>query len=198
MSCGLFCALALLRPRTESGLGVVLLMCPERILESPCPLPFDTSTITLRRARLDEADALSDLIFRAKAAIGYDDAFMEAVREDMVITREDIEGRELWVAEREAVLGCGSLALLPDGVSGEIKTMFIEPGVKRGGIGTLLLEHLFARAQSLGLSRLELEAEPTAVPFYEKHGFVVFGDSPSTLIEGRSLPLMQRDLGQGK
>ena len=157
-------------------------------------MPLDTSAITLRRARLDEADALSDLIFRAKAAIGYDDAFMEAVRQDMLVTREDMEGRELWVAEHETVLGCGSLALLPDGASGEIKTMFVEPGVKRGGIGTLLLLHLFARAQSHGLSRLELEAEPTAVPFYEKHGFSVFGDKPSTIIEGRSLPLMERAL----
>ncbi|MEL6946288.1 MAG: GNAT family N-acetyltransferase [Pseudomonadota bacterium] len=153
--------------------------------------------ITIRRARLEEAGLLSDLVFRAKAAIGYDAEFMEAVREDLRVTQEDIADREVWVAEGQTVLGCGSLALVSDGTSGEVKTMFIEPNVKRYGIGSLLLEHLFNRAQELGLARLELEAEPTAVGFYEKHGFVVFGDSPSPLIQGRSLPLMERSLNEG-
>jgi len=150
--------------------------------------------LRLRRARPEEADTISDLVFRAKAAIGYDEAFMEAVREELLVTPADIESRELWVAEGDGLLGCGALVSGPAPFTGEIATMFIEPGVKRSGIGSYLLSHLMQRAKNQGMKRLVLEAEPTAQPFYEKHGFEMFDQKASPLIPGRFLPLMERSL----
>jgi putative acetyltransferase len=73
-------------------------------------------------------------------------------------------------------VGCGALARR-DGY-GEIKSMFVEPGVRRAGVATALMARLEAEAmaQELALLRLEtgnlLEA---AIALYSRCGFAVCG-----------------------
>jgi len=48
-------------------------------------------TVTIRRARSDEAGVLTDLSMRAKRSNGYDEAFMEACRAELTVTAARME-----------------------------------------------------------------------------------------------------------
>ena len=67
----------------------------------------------------------------------------------------------------------GTGRLLPDGHIGRMAVL----GDWRGrGIGGAILAALVERAAARGMTRLVLNAQTHAVPFYARHGFVVSGD----------------------
>lgn len=149
--------------------------------------------MNIRRARLDEADALTDLSMRSKQSNGYDDAFMEACREELTVTPESMADGTYWVAEIDAAIrGCVCLGHDADGTSGEIHAFFIDPEWQRRGVGQRLWQAVLEQARADGLVRLHLAADPDAVRFYAKLGFETTGAVPSGSIAGRSLPLMTR------
>lgn len=127
---------------------------------------------------------------RSKQSNGYDDAFMEACREEMTVSETDITDTEFWVAESDELCGCVSLKPDADRKAGEVHAFFIEPSWKRQGIGKLLWGKLIERARANGLKNLRLDADPEAVPFYEAMGFQVISEVPSGSIEGRMIPHM--------
>lgn len=146
-------------------------------------------TIKIRRARIDEIAVLTELSMRAKRSNGYDDAFMEACRAELTVTASQMKEGEYWVAEADAVCGCACFKASGEGC-GEIHTFFIDPDRQRQGIGRLLWQKLLERAGAHGISKLYLDADPAAVPFYQSMGFVQTGEAPSGSIEGRMLPRM--------
>ena len=146
--------------------------------------------LTIRRARPDEAGVLTNLSMRSKRSNGYDDAFMAACRKELTVTGDQLMEREYWVAEAGAVCGCACLLWDPKDRSGEVHAFFIEPSHQRKGVGRLLWQRLLERAKEEELSRPYLDADPTAVPFYEALGFEVIGEEPSVSIPGRNLPRM--------
>lgn len=54
----------------------------------------------------------------------------------------------------------------------EVEDLFVDPPVMHRGIGRALLAEAAAQAQSLGLARLAAVANPAALGFYERAGFV--------------------------
>ena len=146
--------------------------------------------IEIRRARPDEVELLTVLSMRSKQSNGYDDAFMAACREELTVTPERLLDGEYWVAESDTICGLVCLAIDSDGASGEVHAFFVEPDWKRKGIGSLLWRKVVERARANGVLDLRLDADPGAVPFYEKLGFRVIKEVPSGSIEGRSLPHM--------
>jgi N-acetylglutamate synthase-like GNAT family acetyltransferase len=147
-------------------------------------------TFRIRRARLDEIDVLTKLSLRSKQSNGYDDAFMEACREELTVTEERMQCGEYWVAESDRVRGCACLVADLSKRTGEVHAFFIDPDNQRQGIGRMLWQKLVERAKQEGLMSLHLDADPFAVPFYEALGFKSVGMSPSGSIEGRSIPYM--------
>lgn len=148
-------------------------------------------TINLRLARPDEANILTELTMRAKRSNGYDDAFMEACREELTVTDERLATGEYWVAEVDDICGCVCLVDDPESQTGEVHAFFIDPPWQRQGIGRLLWQKIVERVEAKGLSTLQLDADPAAVPFYEAMGFKVVGEAPSGSIKGRTLPRME-------
>ena len=146
--------------------------------------------IKIRKARPEDVAALTELSIRSKRSNGYDEAFMAACREELIVTEDHLADGEYWVAESGVVCGCACLTADPNGRSGEIHTFFIDPDWQRRGIGRLLWRKLAERAKEAGLARLYLDADPFAVPFYEALGFEVTGEAPSGSIADRSLPSM--------
>lgn len=85
--------------------------------------------------------------------------------------RDDSENGEL--------VGCGALKEL-DPAHAEIKSMRTRPTRTRGGIASLLLEHIIAEATNRGYTRLSLETgtDEAFLPargLYEKFGFTYCG-----------------------
>jgi GNAT superfamily N-acetyltransferase len=152
------------------------------------------NAVTVRLARPREVAALSDIIFRSRQSNGYDDAFMEACRDELGVTAATLSERSYWVAEDGALLGCAALADGAEPDAGEIHAFFIDPTAQRRGIGRALWAVIWREAMANGWRRLTLDADPAAVPFYERLGFCIIGDSPSGSIPGRMIPLMAIDL----
>jgi GNAT superfamily N-acetyltransferase len=152
-------------------------------------------TVLIRRARPEEAAALTDLSMRSKQSNGYDQAFMDACRGELTVTPARMEVSEYWVAEADVICGCACLSPGADGRSAEVGAFFIDPAWRRRGVGRKLWKQLVERAKSQGIAVLELDADPFAVPFYQAMGFLIVGETPSGSIPGRFLPRMALNLG---
>lgn len=151
--------------------------------------------ITIRLARPDEAEALSALKLRSKGHWPYSEAQMAAFARVMVLTPEmlNMPGCEAYVVEVDHMLaGYGCLALLEDGLY--IDDLFIDPPFIGRGCGRALAQHLHARAVARGSAQLYVVADPNAVDFYARMGFVSDGEVESDAIGGRMLPRMRLDL----
>lgn len=133
---------------------------------------------------------------RSKQSNGYDAAFMAACREELTVTAERMAEGAYWVAESGgAIRGCVCLGIDEGGTSGEINAFFTDPAHQRRGIGMALWTKILEEARRAGLVRLHLAADPAAVPFYQRLGFVTIGQIASGSIPGRSLPHMTRVVG---
>lgn len=63
--------------------------------------------------------------------------------------------------------------LLPDGHVGRMAVM---PDWRKQGIGSSMLKTLITHAKDNGIPKLFLHAQCTAVAFYQKHGFMPYGE----------------------
>ncbi len=64
-----------------------------------------------------------------------------------------------------------------DAVPGEIIRLFIRPECSGKGLGQQLMEFGLASATAEGHDKIKIEATLNAVPFYERFGFRVVGQS---------------------
>ena len=147
--------------------------------------------IEVRRARLDEADSLTELALKAKASWGYDQAFMAMCRAELMVTPEKIAAWTVWVAECDGEVA-GMIALAIDGPGAELEDFMVEPSFQSQGVGGALMNALLDECRIRGVQRIGLDADPNAEPIYRKLGFSTVGLSPSKSIPGRTLPRMER------
>jgi GNAT superfamily N-acetyltransferase len=153
------------------------------------------AAVTIRRARLSEAGALSDLALRSKAHWRYDAAFIAACRAELTIQPDAIEAGEVWVAEDSGAL-VGVLEIIPRKPDAELRMIFVDPERIGHGIGAMLWEHAEARARAHSANGIALDADPNSVGFYQRMGMKIIGESPSGSIPGRMLPRMRKALLQ--
>ena len=72
--------------------------------------------------------------------------------------------------------------------------MFVAPDAMRQGVGRALYDDACDIARNMGLTELQIEADPHAVGFYERRGARRIGEAPSQSIAGRVLPLLVADV----
>jgi len=148
-------------------------------------------SVQLRRALTADADALSDLSYRSKASNGYDVDFMEACREELAVTQQIIADGEIWISEANGKpVGFFNIGLEKDVL--EVYSLYVDPDVKRSGVGRTLWGALEERAGAMTAKAIELDADPSAVEFYTAMGCSVIGQAPSGSIPGRMLPRMRK------
>jgi GNAT superfamily N-acetyltransferase len=139
---------------------------------------------------VSDPDRLREIAYAAKAHWGYD-----AQRVRHWADSIDLEdGREILVAERDSALVAWA-SVIPGGETCVLEDMWVEPPAMGHGVGTELFQRAAARARELGASRMEWEAEPNAVGFYEKMGGRHVGERVSSW--GPVLSLMGVDLTHG-
>ena len=99
------------------------------------------------------------------------------VEEQKVPLEEEMDGMDStsthFLATLNANLPVGTGRLLP---SGQIGRMAVLKSFRNDGFGSLILQTIVRHGKSQGYDRLFLHAQNHAIPFYEKHGFVVQGD----------------------
>jgi amino-acid N-acetyltransferase len=73
------------------------------------------------------------------------------------------------------VVGCGAVHVMWEDLA-EVRTVAVHPSLRGKGVGSVMLEHLLARARDLGVARvfcLTFETE-----FFGRHGFVEIDGTP--------------------
>ncbi len=149
--------------------------------------------LTIRAPTIDELSDLSDLCFRSKAVWGYDEEFMDACRGELSFEPHDLELTPTAVAEHDGKpIGVAQVKVADD--EADLLKLFVEPSALRSGTGKALLVWATDVAKKLGATRLIIDADPDAAPFYRRMGAYDVGQAPSGSVPGRMLPKLAMNL----
>jgi GNAT superfamily N-acetyltransferase len=146
----------------------------------------------LRPARADEAGRLSDIAQAAKAALGYAPELVAGWREELTIEPELMQRQMVWVLEYAgAAQGFFSIHAAAGGVA--LAHLWVDPAAQRRGFGSMLLRKALQLAALSRLPFLQVDAEPSAEAFYQRHGLEKTGEigAPIPGEPGRVRPQMR-------
>jgi GNAT superfamily N-acetyltransferase len=152
-----------------------------------------TGGLSIRRAKLSEADALTALALRSKAHWGYDAAFMARCRMALEVRPEEMRRHPYFVAERGGAI-VGFYGFEPEGDAVGLARFFVEPNEIGGGVGRALMDHAKETARRGGHDTLLAISDPHAAAFYERMGGRPAGSAPSEIDPARPLPVLRFDL----
>jgi len=137
------------------------------------------SGVRIRPGREGDFERLREIALEAKAHWGYDRPLVEEWALAGDFEPESLRSRLLYVAEA-AGQPVGWAALIPRGEVGWLDDLWVEPAWIGQGLGRALFEHVAGEARQRGARRLEWEAEPNAIGFYERMGGAYVRDSEET------------------
>jgi GNAT superfamily N-acetyltransferase len=148
--------------------------------------------LAIRPARPDEGERLREISIASKSHWGYEDSQVRDWAAQGDFSPEAMAAKVILVAEAGG-RAVGFATLIAEGDLCVLDDLWLEPDWIGQGLGSKLFEACAARARQLGARRLEWEAEPNAVGFYEKMGGRYVRDSDQTPF-GRVIPVMGLDL----
>jgi len=150
--------------------------------------------LRIRDGLADEIRALEDL--QRRAAFVWDDyrdqllAHPDAIALDPALATDGLV--RVAVDDSGARLGFSAVLVVRGGIC-ELDGLFVEPASWGRGVGRAMVDDVIDRAGPAGASRLEVIANPRAVGFYERMGFVVVGAATTRF---GPAPRMRRELGR--
>jgi GNAT superfamily N-acetyltransferase len=131
--------------------------------------------LVIRLAIISEQKALEALQWRASLSNAGDRDALLANPDAIELPVEQIASDAVFVAEwNGAIAGFCSLLPRTDG-DGELDALFVEPTLRRMGIGRALIEHCVLAAQRQGWAGLRVVGNPHAWDFYKACGFISIG-----------------------
>ena len=124
--------------------------------------------VELARVYAGSAQALGPLVYSPPQVAAW-----AAFGSDTPEFRDYVLGATTWVASGTddgagTVLG---FAGVDDG--GEVRSLYVRPGLMRQGLGTRLLAHALDDARQRGIARFEAWVTPFSRPVFERVGFAV-------------------------
>jgi GNAT superfamily N-acetyltransferase len=153
-----------------------------------------TTSFNIIRGMPEHASKLTEITVSAKRHWGYPEKWMQLWLPQLTISPDYISKNEVWLA----VIGNIPVAyysLKQDGGYLWLDNLWILPEFMGQGVGRQLFHHALERSRARDISRLNIEADPNAVNFYEKMGACKIGERHSE-VDGqpRTLPVMEIDL----
>lgn len=145
----------------------------------------------IRRANPDDTNRLREVAIAAKRHWGFSDDWMSEWASRLTLTPEYVRDYEVYAAcIGSEIIGFSAIVL--DERVCILDHIWVVPEHMRQGIGRALFAHARQRAVALGAERMEWDAEPDAVGFYERLG----GRTLRTIITsmGRTAPVMGLEL----
>jgi len=154
--------------------------------------------VTLRAANAAEAVRLSALALRSKGHWGYSQQFLDACREELSYSPDDIRKMTFVVAEVDGdIIGFYALGCLSS-TRVELEALFVEPALIGRGHGRDLMDHAKTTAARMGAQTMVIQGDPNAEGFYRAAGARHVGNKESASIPGRMLPLLEIDLRKNR
>ena len=157
-------------------------------------MPATVTHFLLRTATAADISAMQALIERSGVAlsVGFDsDEQAAAVTREVfgVDSQLVADGTYFLVEDGGTLVACGGWSMRSTAFGGDktktepdrlldpaieaakIRAFFVDPGMERRGLGSLLMEHCSAQARAAGFCSLELTATMPGVPLYLARGF---------------------------
>jgi GNAT superfamily N-acetyltransferase len=147
--------------------------------------------ISIRRAKPEEAETLSQIAIAAKSHWGYPEHWMQGWIPQLTFGPAYFVEHESWtlVLDGEPI---AFYTLQDREGTAWIENLWVLPAHIGKGLGKALFEHAAELARQRGYSILQLESDPNAVGFYEKIGMRKIGQRQYELDgQPRILPLME-------
>ena len=149
----------------------------------------------LRRAKPEDAAALTEIAVAAKRHWGYPERWIQSWKEVLTIQPEFIARNETYIAYAE-VRVVGFYALVSRAGKMSMEHLWVLPNAMGQGVGRALFAHAVQRTKSLGISVIEIESDPNAEGFYERMGARRVGGNVTEMEgEQRILPVLIYDCG---
>jgi predicted N-acetyltransferase YhbS len=147
----------------------------------------------IRRAKPEDAAALTEIAFAAKRHWGYPEQWIQSWKHVLTIQPEFIAANDTYVAYLEGQT-VGFYALVNEKGRMSLEHLWVLPSTMGKGIGRTLFNHAVQRAKALGVKAIEIESDPNAEKFYAQMGARRIGANV-TEMEGhsRSLPVLRYD-----
>jgi ribosomal protein S18 acetylase RimI-like enzyme len=137
-----------------------------------------------RAATADDLPAI-EAVFRASAKVWAEDRpFLEANPDEIAAPVDLVNRGQVRVAVKSGTIVAFSSWVILHESAWEVDDLFVRPDLMRHGIGRRLLEEMAEAATIAGCVRLGVTANPQALGFYEKLGFVVLGLVPTRFRPG--------------
>lgn len=129
----------------------------------------------IRRAVVSERKELEALQLRASLTnVGDRDALL-AHPDAIEVPIKQIAAGAVFVSEQNnTIVGFAALLFRADGEA-ELDALFVEPNVRRCGVGRSLVDHCLQISRTQGFSALCVIGNPHAYDFYSACGFEVVG-----------------------
>lgn len=144
----------------------------------------------IRRANVSEQKELEALQLRASLTNAVDRDALLAHPDAIELPLEKITAGRVFVAEwNGAVVGFAAVEPKSDGDS-ELDAMFVDPHLRRRGIGRLLIEHCAGVARTRESVALCVVGNPHAEEFYIACGFKVIGTAETRFGPGLLMRMM--------
>jgi GNAT superfamily N-acetyltransferase len=153
---------------------------------------MDACSSTIRAVDPQEGERLREIAIASKSHWGYDLDRVTQWAAQGDFSPQGLRSKEIYVADVDG-RAVGWAALIPRGEVCWLDDLWIEPEWIGKGIGTRLFRHAAERGKHLGAQRMEWEAEPHALGFYERMGGRYLRDSEPG-VWGRTLAVMGVDL----
>ncbi len=148
------------------------------------------SAFSIRRADVSEQKQLEELQLRASLTNAGDRDALLAHPDAIEVPLEQISGGRAFVAEcNGSIVGFAALEPRPDGET-ELDALFVDPGMRRRGIGRLLIQYCAGIARTRGSVALCVIGNPHAEKFYISCGFTMTGTSETRFGPGLLMRLM--------
>ena len=142
--------------------------------------------ITIRRARPEEADQLTEIACAAKAHWGYHPDQLAFWREAFLsVTPAYIAEHSVWAAQSRAGQAVAFAAIEQRGTAAILEHLWVTPAYMGMGIGQRLFRHAARHSPAFSFT-----SDPNADGFYIKMGAVKIG-AVASAYQGRQLSLFR-------
>ena len=152
----------------------------------------ERSAIRVRPAHPQEGERLREIAIAAKSYWGYEPGSVEKWAATGDFSAQALADKPVYAAEVDG-RPVAFAALIPKGDICVLDDLWVEPQWIGQGLGARLFRFCAEEARRLGATRLEWEAEPNAVGFYDRMGARRLRDSKRTMW-GRVIPVMGTNL----
>ena len=149
--------------------------------------------VVIRPPTALELGALRQIAVEGKCYWGYDPGLVDEWAAAGDFSPEVFASRQVNAAEVNGVVVAWS-SLIFRGEVCWLDDLWVAPPWIRRGIGARLFARAAQDAVAAGATRMEWEAEPLAVGFYERMGGRYLRDSELSVLWERTLPIMGVDL----